>query len=143
MASSVDLQSHLAIWTSVEPGVSITVYSLAALRPMFPSIFGGSGIFSTSHHMADPRANSANRCWPALRSQGKDTRGHSVDIDSFTAANKKGVTTTVVGATGRLGIAAVAEVMRLLRWLIVRCSLQVGRLGMAWWVRGGILAWGY
>lgn len=86
-----EVTSRLAIWTCVEPGVGIFVGSLAALRPLFRRILGGSGIFSgPSNPTSNSQSHSNSRYWQSSRS---DQPYH---MESFSGTGKRSVTTTVV-----------------------------------------------
>lgn len=80
--------SRLAIWTCVEPGIGIFVGSLAALRPLFRTILGGSSVLSRS----SPTPNSSNRYWPSSQ-----RREISYPLESLSRPNKQCVITMVVG----------------------------------------------
>lgn len=75
--------SKLAVWSTIEPGIGITVASLATLRRLFQKIFSSTKLFSTQ------RARS-NSLAPTIMTQER-VGGPRLESDATAVADEAGL----------------------------------------------------
>jgi hypothetical protein len=74
--------SKLSIWSTVEPGVGITVASLATLRPLFSKLVERTRRASNASYSSQHQSSSADNAYTHPASMKTQTRDDSVGMNS-------------------------------------------------------------